>query len=251
MSAPAAATTLLRLDSVSVHFGALRAVDAMSLEIRTGEIVGLIGPNGAGKSTLVNAVSGLVPLTSGRIYLRGDEVTKARSYERFRRGLGRTFQNVILAEELTVRQSLQVADARGRYVAGHGRIADETMQLCDAIGLTPVLDHVVGGLSFMYLRLVSIAAALAGGSDVVMLDEATAGLSHQERAAIARVLRGVIADDPSRGLLVIEHDLQFVADVTDRSVAMDNGQFLCEGPTSEVLRDRRLIRAYVGEDDET
>ena len=250
MSATATTTASLALESISVHFGALRAVHEMDLVIRPGEIVGLIGPNGAGKSTLVNAVSGLVPLTAGRIHLRGSDVTKTRSYERFRRGLGRTFQNVVLAEELTVRESLQVADARGRYVGGHGRLTDETTQLCEAIGLTPVLDHVISDLSFMYLRLVSIAAALAGASTVALLDEATAGLSRQERAAIAEVLRQLIADDPSRALLVIEHDLEFVAEVTDRSVAMDQGQFLCEGPTDQVLRDRRLIRAYVGEDDD-
>lgn len=242
-------SAVLCVEDVGVHFGALRAVDGMGLEVHPGEIVGLIGPNGAGKSTLVNAVSGLVPLASGSIRIRGEDVTRSRSYERFRAGLGRTFQNVVLAEELTVRQSLEVADARGRYLRAPTGLSGQTRQLCEEIGLTAALDRIVGTLSFMELRLVGIASALAGGSTIALLDEATAGLSRQERQAIRDVLRRLVVDDPSRGLLIIEHDLEFVGQVTDRAVAMDRGRFLCEGATREVLRDRRLVRAYVGEDD--
>lgn len=239
---------LLTAEQVSISFGALKAVAEMELRVSAGEIVGLIGPNGAGKSTLVNGISGLVPLQKGRITLDGQDITRLAAYRRFRVGLGRTFQHVTLADELTVRSSLKVAEARGRYLRPPHRDLDEnTLELCRQVGLDSALDKRVDTLSFMYRRLLSIVTALCGGTRVALLDEATAGLSRNERAEIGSMLVALIRDHPDRALLVIEHDLEFVRSVTTRSVAMVTGRLVAEGPTADVLKNPTLVTAYIGE----
>jgi ABC-type branched-subunit amino acid transport system ATPase component len=239
---------LLEVQGLNVWFGALKAVTDMELVIRPGEIVGLIGPNGAGKSTVVNGISGLVPVRKGRILLEGRDISGIPSFRRFRAGLGRTFQHVALADGLTGRQCLRVVEARGRYrTPGRGGVSDDTLALCREVGLESVLDRRVESMSFLHRRLLSIVSAIAGSTRVALLDEATAGLSRAERASVGGALRALIAAHPDRGLLVIEHDLEFVRSVTTRSVAMVGGRFITEGPTDEVLRDPTLVTAYIGE----
>ncbi len=236
----------LRLESATIEFGALRALVDFTLVIREAEIVGLIGPNGAGKSTAVNAIAGLHRLKQGAVFLDGTEITRLSPARRARKGIGRTFQNNLLAEDLTVRRSLRAALAKGRFV----RIPqDDVVALAERFGLARLLDRKVASLGFLERRLLSITLAAAAEPGVLILDEATAGLAADERAAIAFAVREVARF--GAGVLVIEHDIDFVVNLVDRIVVMDRGRYLTSGTPSEVVSDPVVIETYLGVADDT
>jgi len=235
---------VLKADGVTVRFGALTAAADVSLELRAGEVLGLIGANGAGKSTFVNAVSGLAPLAGGRVWVGGTELTKRRAHVRVRHGLARTFQQVLIAEDLTTRQNLAVAASQGRFfrTRASGQAIERAAADC---GLTPLLDVHASALSFMDRRLLSIAMALAPEPAVVLLDEATAGLSEQERVSVRQLVRGV-AGTRGTAFIVIEHDVAFVTEVSDRMAVMNHGRLIVEGPSGVVLADPEVVTSYLG-----
>lgn len=228
---------------VSVRYGANQAVRDLSVRIERGEVVGLIGPNGAGKSSFVNALSGLVAAHEGSISIDGRDITAAPAHQRVRQGLSRTFQNTAVIETLTVRQSLELGQAKGRVTAATAtHTVDDALHAC---GLVSVADIKVGSLTYMHRRLTAIGMALVAEPVVVCLDEATAGLTADERAEIGRLVRSLAA---SRGtaFLVIEHDIEFVATVADRIVVMTEGAYLTSGTADVVLRDPAVVTAYLG-----
>jgi ABC-type branched-subunit amino acid transport system ATPase component/ABC-type branched-subunit amino acid transport system permease subunit len=235
---------VLRAESVDVHFGALQAVSKMTLSVRASEILGLIGANGAGKSTFVNAVSGLVPVTSGTFWVRGREITRMPAHARARAGLARTFQQVLIAEDLTVRQSLSVSESNGHFWRRTGKraAAEAVAARC---GLVEHLDVKAGSLSFMHRRLLTIAMVLVRDPAVIMLDEVTAGLSDDERNAIGALVRE-IASQRGTAFIVIEHDVDFVARVSHRIAVMHEGRLLVQGPVEEVLVDPEVVASYLG-----
>jgi branched-chain amino acid transport system ATP-binding protein len=238
--------TVLMAKNVTVRYGALIAVRDFSLTLRTGTIVGLIGANGAGKSSLVNGLTGTVRASEGRIILNGEDVTKISSYQRARLGLSRTFQNTALIDELTVIDSVRLSRSKGEYRHVLGK-EDETIvfEVIDACGLSELADRKVAELSYMHRRLTAIAMALVMDPTVVFLDEATAGLTAEERGQIASVITGV-ARGWGTAFLVIEHDVEFVASIADHIVVMESGRFLAEGSASEVLRAPEVIASYLG-----
>lgn len=233
----------LDAQGVSVRYGANQAVRDLSVRIGRGEVVGLIGPNGAGKSSFVNALSGLVAAHSGSIMIGGRDITSAATHDRVRHGLSRTFQNTAVIETLTVRQSLELAQSKGRLAAGgSAKAVDDALYAC---GLGTLSEVKVGSLTYMHRRLTAIAMALVAEPVVVCLDESTAGLTADERAEIGRLVRALAA---SRGtaFLVIEHDIEFVATVADRIVVMTEGAYLTSGTADVVLRDPAVVSAYLG-----
>jgi branched-chain amino acid transport system ATP-binding protein len=235
---------VLDATGVSVQFGALRAVEDVSLSVAPGEVLGLIGANGAGKSTFVNAVSSLVVPSAGKFVIGGEDVTSAPSHKRARLGLGRTFQQVLVADTLTVRQSLMVARSDGRFLGRfrHGARVEEAAGWC---GLGDLLDVRADALSFMHRRLLTIAMVLVREPSVVMLDEVTAGLSEEERNEIAGLV-GTIAARGETGFIVIEHDVAFVTLISDRIAVMDRGRLLVDGQADEVLVDPEVVASYLG-----
>jgi ABC-type branched-subunit amino acid transport system ATPase component/ABC-type branched-subunit amino acid transport system permease subunit len=235
---------VLDASGVSVQFGALRAVEDVSLSVAPGEVLGLIGANGAGKSTFVNAVSSLVVPSAGKFVIGGQDVTSAPSHKRARLGLGRTFQQVLVADTLTVRQSLMVARSDGRFLGRfrHGAQVEEAAGWC---GLGDLLDVRADALSFMHRRLLTIAMVLVREPSVVMLDEVTAGLSEEERNEIAGLV-GTIAARGETGFIVIEHDVAFVTLISDRIAVMDRGRLLVDGQADEVLVDPEVVASYLG-----
>lgn len=240
-----------------VRFGGLHAVDGVSLTVPLGRIVGLIGPNGAGKTSTFDALSGLNRRIGGSIVLDGEDITRLSPAERGRRGLGRTFQRMQLAESLSVRENVMLGREcalAGRGLASHLRggprlrqlraDADRTLELC---GIASLADAQVGILSTGQRRLVELARCLTGQFDVLLLDEPSSGLDPAETAAFDDVLRRVV-DTRGCGVLLVEHDLSLVLTVCDYIYVLDFGTLIFEGTPPEVVASPAVRAAYLGAD---
>jgi branched-chain amino acid transport system ATP-binding protein len=250
-------TALLDAHQVTVRFSGIRALNEVSLTVDEGEFVGLIGPNGAGKTTFFNCLTGLLRPDSGTVEFAGADVSRAPAHLRARLGMARTFQRIELFSGMSVRDHLIVA-ARAHRVRGgivrdltrRSRPSDEEKEACAAtlelLGLTDAADHPIEALSLGRGRLVELGRALMSGPRLLFLDEPSSGLDSNETAEIGRVLQLV---NEARGvaILLVEHDLELVRQVTKRLACLDLGTRIADGPTSEVLADPRVRRAYVGD----
>jgi branched-chain amino acid transport system ATP-binding protein len=250
---------VLEARGIRVEFDGLVAVDNASLTLHEGQIVGLIGPNGAGKTTLFNAVSGLVRPTSGTVHLFGDDVTDLDVHVRARRGLGRTFQAIQLFPQLTVYENLLVAThanngsglfshvALTRSGLRHEAAAEDVVRrVVAAMGLEAVADRTVAGLPFGVLRQVEIARTVVTGSPVVMLDEPASGLDNAETDRLSDLLYG-LRDRLGLTLLLIEHDVRMVTEVSDYMYVLVYGKIVAAGTPDEVRNDPVVTAAYLGE----
>ena len=252
---PQAGEPLLEAKSVRKQFGGLVAVNDVSFEVRTGEIVGLIGPNGAGKSTTFNLVSGVLRLSAGEVLFRGQRVDGLPSREIARRGLSRTFQHVKMIPEMTVLENV----ALGGYLRSSAgtlramlrlerdeerRLFKEAERQLQRIGMAEQMHELAGNLALGPQRLMEIARALATDPALLLLDEPAAGLRHQEKQALAAVLRQLRQEGMS--LLLVEHDMDFVMNLTDRIVVMEFGTLLLEGTPQQVQASPAVRAAYLG-----
>ncbi|MCZ7531584.1 MAG: ATP-binding cassette domain-containing protein [Acidimicrobiia bacterium] len=251
---PAAA---LRAEGVTVRFGGVVALDDVSLEVRPGEIHGLIGPNGAGKTTLIDAMTGFVACSNGRILLDDTYVDRWSARRRAAGGIGRSFQNLELFESMTVRENLRTAsDARDfrAYLTdlvapGHEPLGAGAVAAVREFGLEAVLEENPDELPFGVRRQVAIARTVATMPSVLLLDEPAAGLDEHESAELGRLVRR-LADDWGMAVLLIEHDVSLVMDICDRVSVLDFGRKIAEGTPAEVLDEDAVIAAYLGVDDE-
>ncbi|MCM5682991.1 branched-chain amino acid ABC transporter ATP-binding protein/permease [Schlegelella sp. S2-27] len=252
---PPAGAPLLEVQAVRKQFGGLVAVNDVSFEVRAGEIVGLIGPNGAGKSTTFNLVSGVLRLSAGQVRWRGERVDGLPSREIARRGLSRTFQHVRMIPEMTVLENV----ALGGYLRSQAgcvramlrlerdeerRLFKEAERQLQRIGMAEQLHELAGNLALGPQRLMEIARALATDPALLLLDEPAAGLRHQEKQALAAVLRQLRQEGMS--LLLVEHDMDFVMNLTDRIVVMEFGTLLLEGTPQQVQASPAVRAAYLG-----
>ncbi|WP_433189984.1 ABC transporter permease subunit [Actinoallomurus sp. CA-150999] len=245
--------SLLRVDELSLHYGAVRAVDQVSLEVRAGEIVGVIGPNGAGKTSLIDAITGFAHKTGGSVHLGGADIAEWNIRRRARAGLGRTFQNLELFSDLTVRENLLAAhDPRGvgAYFGGwvrpgNDRLSGAAAQAASLLGLKEWLDTEIRTLPQGTRQLVAVARALAAGPRVLCLDEPAAGLDQAERDAMSRAIR-LVVERLRVGVLLIEHNIDVVSGLCDRVVVLDFGAVVASGPPDEVLASDIVRRAYLG-----
>jgi ABC-type branched-subunit amino acid transport system ATPase component/ABC-type branched-subunit amino acid transport system permease subunit len=254
---PVRTSQLLVVDGMSVEFGGLHAVENVSLTVPAGQIVGIIGPNGAGKSTLFNAISGFVP-ARGEVTLDGEALHTQKPHERAAAGLGRTFQQVGLARDQSVRQNILLAQ---HHVARYGDIAAlawsrsardvevELAQLADTVidglGFRQYADTAVRQLSGGQQRLVELAAVLATGPKLLMLDEPTAGLSPAAAENLATRLRE-LRDERNQTILLIEHNVPLVLDLCDYVYVLSAGQLLAAGTTDELAAMPEILDAYLG-----
>jgi branched-chain amino acid transport system ATP-binding protein len=249
---------LLEVEDVVVRFGGLTAVDYASLTVPAGRIVGLIGPNGAGKSTLFNAVSGLVAIERGHIRLRGRSIEELRSDERARLGIARSFQQVGLAKDLTVRQNLLLAQHQlARYgdveallmlpraARAERELAERAEQAIEALGFGSHANMPVRHLSGGQQRIVEIACLLATAPELVLLDEPSAGMAPAAAESLAARLRD-LRDSLGRTVLLIEHNVPLVLDTCDYVYVLDAGKMIAEGAPRDVASNPAVIEAYYG-----
>ena len=243
---------LLRLQGVSKHFGGLRAVEDVSLEVRQGDRHAIIGPNGAGKSTLFNLISGRLKPSAGRIWFNGRDVTGQPVDRIARLGIGRAFQITSIFPRLTVRENLQYAMLahRGLTVRPFGIASrifrEEVMTLLDAVGLGAYADLPAGQLSHGDQRAIELAISLALGSKLILLDEPTAGMSPFETQKAMELVRR-IASERKLTLLFSEHDMEVVFGSARTVTVMHQGRILTEGPPEQVRRNPEVQKVYLGE----
>jgi branched-chain amino acid transport system ATP-binding protein len=251
---------LLEAEDVTVEYGGVTALDGVSLEVRRGEIVGLIGANGAGKSTFFNAVSGLAP-TTGSIRFRGVELVTRPASIRSSLGTARTFQDLGLVRAESVQENVLLAQTwLARYAAAVGilglggsvRTERELRRRAEIALEVFGLDHLarerVGSLPYGTMRIVEIAAAVAAGPDLLLLDEATAGLGPEESHALGdRFL--AIRDELDLTLVIVEHHVPLVARVCDYAYCLESGVLIAEGKPLDVTAEPRVIESFLGRAD--
>ena len=249
------AEPLLRVRGLRKRFGGLLAVDGVDFDVGAGEIVGLIGPNGAGKSTTFNLISGVLPPSGGTVTFDGQDISGWSARAIARAGMGRTFQHVRMVPEMSVLENVALgAHQRGRAgvlgaVLGFDA-REERALLSEAaahlarVGLTEYMHEPAGNLSMGSQRLLEIARALCTDPNILLLDEPAAGLRHSEKLALAEVLRGL--RDQGMAILLVEHDMDLVMNVTERIVVMEFGRLLMSGTPREVQASPAVRAAYLG-----
>jgi len=246
---------ILSVAGATRRFGGLVAVDDVSFELKAGEILGLIGPNGAGKTTMFNLITGALPPHQGKISFLGKDITRRAQRQIARAGIARTFQHVKLRKTMTLVDTVLLG-TYGRTSCGffagtlrldraeEARARAEAMQQLQRVGLADRAFELAGNLPLGNQRLLEIARALAADPALLMLDEPAAGLRPPEKAELARLLEALRGEGLT--ILLVEHDMDFVMGLVDRTVVMDFGSKLCEGTPAVVRRDPRVQEAYLG-----
>ena len=247
----------LRVERVSKHFGGLQAVCDFTMEISSGRIVGLIGPNGAGKSTVVNLITGVLTISSGRVLLDDFDLTAAPPHEIARAGVARTFQNIRLLEEASVLDNVLIGfhtRQRASLLAGlaglpsarreTARLREEAWQLLKRFAMSDFADHPAGGLSYGHQRRVEMMRAVAGGPSVLLLDEPVAGMNEVESGELAQIFLELASG--GMGLMLIEHNVRFVAELCSQTYVLNVGRMIASGPPEVVMDDPAVIEAYLG-----
>jgi ABC-type branched-subunit amino acid transport system ATPase component len=240
---PAAADAALVVESVSKNFGAVKALDDVSLTVAPSEILGLMGPNGSGKSTLVNAISGVGRATSGRVLI-GDRVLTGLAPDAVARaGIARTFQNVRLFRELSVRDNV------ASVLRGNRRSLDSHVSsLLERLSISHLEKDAAGSLPYGLQRRLEIARALATRPRFLLLDEPAAGLNDIESEELEQVIRSLAKDGGERcGVLIIDHDMRLLSSLCDRLHVLLNGRTLAVGGVAEVRGNPEVVAAYLGQ----
>jgi branched-chain amino acid transport system ATP-binding protein len=228
---------------IKVHFEGVRAVDGVDLCLSRGEIKGLIGPNGAGKTTFMHAISGFVRPTAGRVMLRDTDVTDWRPNRLARAGLVRTFQDVRSFRGFSVFENVYAAAlASGLSLRRARARANEVLETLDMASLA---DLPAASIAQGDERRLGLARAIATGPRFLMLDEPAAGLNDHETTKLMATVK-TIRDDYGPGLLVVDHDMRMIMGICDRIQVLDSGQTLAEGTPAEVMRNERVLDAYLG-----
>jgi ABC-type branched-subunit amino acid transport system ATPase component len=229
---------------VSVSFGGVRAIDGIDLRVAPGETVFIIGANGAGKTTLLNSISGFVKPSSGEVSFKGLRVGGRSIAGRARDGIGRTFQVPCLFDSLTVWENVLVPSLSGQNRRQASEHAARVIRICglDELWLEPVSSLAAG-----HRRQVELARALGLGPDVILLDEAMAGMNHEEVERVRCTVRNMQSLGVS-AVAGVEHVIHAIVDLADRIVVLDRGRKIADGPVAEVLRDPVVIDSYLGEE---
>jgi branched-chain amino acid transport system permease protein len=254
-AAASSSAVLLRLDQARKQFGGVIAVNNVSFDVQSREIVALIGPNGAGKSTTFNLITGVLTSSGGRISALGKSINNAPPQEVAKLGIARTFQHVKLVPDMTVLENVAIgAHLRGRSGAlssmfrldrdDEARLLAEAARQIERVGLADQIDQLAGSLSLGQQRIVEIARALCVDPMLLLLDEPAAGLRHMEKQRLAALLRQL--RDGGMSVLLVEHDMGFVMDLADRIVVLDFGTKIAEGTPSAIKANPEVIKAYLG-----
>jgi branched-chain amino acid transport system ATP-binding protein len=248
----------LEVNQVAVRFGGLVAISNMTFDVPDGQIVSLIGPNGAGKTTAFNVITGFLRPSSGRVFYRGQDLTRMTPSEIATLGIVRTFQRTSIFGSCSVFEGILTAlHLRGRteilgaifrppsVAVEEERLENEANEILHFVGLAQRLNNIAGTLSYGEQRILALAMALAAGPTIILLDEPAAGLNPSETREFIKLIRSIRA----RGItvLLVEHDMHMVMSISDRVVVLNNGQIIADGTPQEIQSHPEVIRAYLGE----
>ncbi|RNF33074.1 ABC transporter ATP-binding protein [Paracoccus methylarcula] len=249
---------MIRVEDLHRHFGGFRAVDGASLSIESGSITGLIGPNGAGKSTLFNVIAGVLPPTSGRVFMDGQDITGLPPHELFHRGLLRTFQLAHEFASMTVRENLMMVPGgqtgetiwstwlqRARIEREEAELHKKADEVLDFLTIRHLAHEKAGNLSGGQKKLLELGRTMMVDAKVVFLDEVGAGVN---RTLLGTIGDAIVRLNRERGytFCVIEHDMDFIAKLCNPVIVMATGQVLAEGAADEIMQNEAVIEAYLG-----
>lgn len=249
---------LLEVKNLSKHFGGLTAVGDVSMELHEGELVGLIGPNGAGKTTLFNLLTGVYVPSEGTITLDGTLLNKKSPYQIASLGLSRTFQNIRLFKDMTVLDNVLIGIANQEkphllsslfrlpyYYRSEAELKEKALQLLAIFDLDGEANTLARNLPYGQQRRLEIVRALATNPKILFLDEPAAGMNPQETAELTSLIRH-IKDDFGITIILIEHDMSLVMEVTERIYVLEYGRLIAHGKPDDIKKNKRVIEAYLG-----
>ena len=236
---------LLEVDDVTVRFGGVTAVNGATFSVNPGTVTGLIGPNGAGKTTLFNVITGLQTPTSGRIRLRGEDITSLGTHARARRGIARTFQRLEAFGSLSVHENVLVAaEIHGRWARHSGDAQQSATELVNRVGIQKWAYAQADSVPTGTARLLELARSLAINPALLLLDEPSSGLDEEETDEFAELLRDLVRE--GRSVLIVEHDMDLVMSVCDYIHVLDFGSIISSGEPADIRNDPRVQDAYLG-----
>ncbi|MDO9107991.1 MAG: ABC transporter ATP-binding protein [Coriobacteriia bacterium] len=243
MEAAQSSSSTLEIRNLCKSFAGLKAVDDVSFEMHTGEILGLIGPNGSGKTTLINVVTGLLRATSGSVIVDGTATTEKPPHRVAHAGLARTFQTIRLFKELTVLENVEVAAvSMGSSRRAAVPFAEELLM---EMGIEQFSDRLASEIPFGHQRKLEIARALAMKPKFLLLDEPAAGLNEEESDLLLELLR-LIPEKKGVGVLIVEHDMRLMMNLCDTLHVLNYGKTIAHGTPEEVRADPQVVSAYLG-----
>jgi branched-chain amino acid transport system ATP-binding protein len=249
---------LLEVKGLTKHFGGLIAVNNVDIVVEKGMILGIIGPNGAGKTTLYNLITGVFPLTSGKVIFKGEDVTHLSTNRRAGKGLVRTFQTTSLFHDMTAFQNIQVAHHLFRksgqfaqFITVPGsrreekRVRERSLEILEFLGLGEVKDELARNLPHGHQRALGIAIAMAADPELLLLDEPVTGMNEVETTTMMGMIRG-IRDKQGVTIVLVEHDMRAMMGLSEHIIALNFGKKIAEGTPHEVVNNRDVIEAYLG-----
>lgn len=248
---------LLAFNNVTMQFGGVTALSEVTIDIHRGEILGLIGPNGAGKTTCFNVITGVYAPTTGDVLFNGKDITKLKRYQITRTGIARTFQNIRLFSQMTALENVMVGADIHKSTSVPGALArtkhqqteekesrDRAMELLEFMGIADRYDNAARNLPYGYQRRLEIARALATEPQLLCLDEPAAGFNPAEKQELNELILKIRAQGYT--VLLIEHDMSVVMNVSDRVVVLDFGRKIAEGLPEQVRTNPDVVAAYLG-----
>jgi len=255
---------ILKIENLSISFGGIQALNKVSFEVQKGSICSIIGPNGAGKTTIFNCISGIYRPTGGKVFFKGEEITFLKPYQVARKGIARTFQNIELFSHMTTMDNLMLGRHlhmktgvwRGAtFVYKGSKAAREEIrhrakveEVIDFLELQSARNQFVVNLPYGTRKLVELGRAMALEPELILLDEPSAGMNMEEKGDLMFSIQD-LRDDLGITVLLVEHDMNLVMDISDRILALNYGEKIAEGLPEEIQKHPEVLKAYLGEEE--